>query len=498
MPLPNEDLAAVVTLSVLSGDATALVRSYRDTCYVVAGRGEDADLLLSDPYVSRRHVLFEISPPSCRIQDLAPNGGESTNAPLVNGRPVRHKELADGDVIELGYTRLRFAVRWEPVAITVPPPPRPDAAPDSDKRPVAAPGPDKPLRVECPRCGKDLTAQANSDGRALDLADAVTHVCADCLPKSGADSKADIGGYLLIEELGSGGMGTVHLAWHAATCRLVAVKLIKDLADAAAGRRFDREVRVLRRLSHPGIVRFIDSGVHPNGPFVVTEYVAGGNPGRCRQSTGSMPAAEAVRLTAGVLEALHYVHTWPIVHRDIKPDNILLTKPSAGTKPLAKLSDFGIALFYERAGGTRLTAPNKFMGTLRFIAPEQARDARNASVLSDIYSVGATLYYLLTGLYVFDFPTEEEMKLFRDAPPQFRSPQDAARAFRRLERLMYPWEILFNERPVPVLSRDRGAPRQVAAVVDKAVAKDPAARFPDCPAFRTALLHAAAADGLAL
>ena len=252
------------------------------------------------------------------------------------------------------------------------------------------------------------------------------------------------------------------------------------------------------RSAFSGIVRFIDSGVHPNGPFVVTEYVAGGNPGRCRQSTGSMPAAEAVRLTAGVLEALHYVHTWPIVHRDIKPDNILLTKPSAGTKPLAKLSDFGIALFYERAGGTRLTAPNKFMGTLRFIAPEQARDARNASVLSDIYSVGATLYYLLTGLYVFDFPTEEEMKLFRDAPPQFRSPQDAARAFRRLERLMYPWEILFKERPVPVLSRDRGAPRQVAAVVDKAVAKDPAARFPDCPAFRTALLHAAAADGLAL
>jgi serine/threonine protein kinase len=231
---------------------------------------------------------------------------------------------------------------------------------------------------------------------------------------------------------------------------------------------------------------------------VVTEYVAGGNLGKYRESLGRMPAAEAVRLAAGVLEALHYVHAWPIVHRDVKPDNILLTELSAGSKQLSKVSDFGIALFYERAGGTRLTAPNKPMGTLRFIAPEQARDARNASFLSDIYSVGATLYYLLTGLYPFDFPTEEEMKLFRDAPPQFRSPQDAARALRRLERLMYPWEILLKESPVPVLSRDRGAPRNVAAVVDRAVVKDPSARFQDCPAFRAALLRAAAEDGLAL
>jgi serine/threonine-protein kinase len=269
----------------------------------------------------------------------------------------------------------------------------------------------------------------------------------------------------------------------------VALKQIKDVTRETLVKRFDREVRVLRRLSHPGIVRFLDSSIDQVGlPFVVSEYVSGGTLEEYRRRLGVVAPPVAVKIITAVLESLHYIHMWPIIHRDIKPDNILLRENSPGhVEP--KLSDFGVSLFHERAGGTRLTKPGMAMGTLMFIAPEQARDASCAAVTSDIYSVGVTLYYLLTGRYSFNFPSPEELQAFELDRAGFASPEAAARACRRMERFMYPYEIIQREQPVSLLQRNPNVPANLAAAVDRAVCKDPRRRFQTCEEFCRALVN---------
>jgi serine/threonine-protein kinase len=346
--------------------------------------------------------------------------------------------------------------------------------------------------VHCSRCHCDLTRLADWDRLSADTA--VNCVCRNCLPDGDDFAGKRVGEYELRKRLGEGGMGVVYLAWHESTCRLVALKQIKDITRETLVRRFDREVRVLRRLSHPGIVRFLDTGIDQAGlPYVVSEYISGGTLEQYRRRLGTVSWAEAVRIIAAVLESLQYVHAWPIIHRDIKPDNILLCGEASGDL-MPKLSDFGLSLFHERAGGTRLTKPGSPMGTLMFIAPEQARDASRASVRSDVYSVGVTLYYLLTGRYTFNFPSPEDLQSLQGGRGRFASPEAAARECRRIERFIYPYEIIQREQPVPILERNPAVPSHVAGAVDRAVRKDPQRRFQTCTEFRHALLDAKASD----
>jgi serine/threonine protein kinase len=453
---------------------------------VIVGRDQDCDWAIDDCYVSRHHVLLEVSPPQCRLRDLGVAGAGSRNAPRHNGRPVRYCELRDGDLLVLGATTMRVSVESGPA------PPDPGRAPAHG----AAPVPEPPRRAErvpvfCPSCGADLSHEANSDGRAADLAGSVFYLCSGCLAPGDRFAGRKVGPYELRSCIGEGGMGTVYLAYHRETARLLVLKRITDLTDPVAVRRFSREVRILALMAHPRVLRLLDSGADAGGAlFLATEYMEGGNLEHLLQREGLLPPALAVALACQVLEGLHYLHHNSVIHRDVKPENILLRR-GAGP-PSVALADFGISHFYEQAGGTRLTKPNTRIGTLMFMPPEQVRDAAEARETADIYAAGVTLYYLLTGCYSFDFPTPAQIRQFQVKARAIHDTHQMVREILRLERVRHPFRVILEDEPIPLLKRAPGLPRALAAAVDRAVRKLPQARFATAEEFRLELSRACA------
>jgi len=496
-------MGACVTLTITRGAGAGSVLRVSTPRRLIVGRGEDADLRLDDRFVSRRHALIEVSPPACRLQDLGLGYGGSTNVPHVNGQPARQSELRDGDVIEIGYTQMRLSVEVLPERLarcTDCGRETPGGSGDSahflcercwERHQVDSRTKWHAVKVPCPSCGIDLSREANSDGRAAEFGPSVSYVCPACLPRGDLAIGDAVGDYELCRCLGEGGMGVVYLAYHRPTARLVALKRIQDVQDKGAVRRFAREVRLLRLLSHPGVVRFLDTNLDPGGaPFLVTEYIRGGNLEQHLERRGSLPQHVAVDLICQVLNGLDYLHAWPVIHRDIKPENILLSEIPGEARLVPKLTDFGVSRYYEQAGGTRLTKPGTRMGTLMFMPPEQVRDAAEARESADTYAVGVTLYYLMTGKYSFEFPTPAEIRAFQNRAQRFRSPDEAVREIMRQDRARHPFRIILSEDPIPALKRSPSLPKRLAAVVDRAVRKDPAKRYQSAAEFRTELMGA--------
>jgi serine/threonine protein kinase len=201
-----------------------------------------------------------------------------------------------------------------------------------------------------------------------------------------------IGDYEILGKIGDGGTATVYKARHAGTGELVAVKLASEqtAGDPVRRKRFEQEFHVTRNLDHPNLVRPLRLGRADGVPYLVLELLEGQSLGERIEARGRLPEADAVRIiveVAGVLEAAHKMR---VLHRDIKPDNILLT--ADGT---AKLTDLGLAKDAEAAFD--LTRPMTGLGTPNFMAPEQFRDARHADSRCDVYGLGATLYMAVTG-----------------------------------------------------------------------------------------------------
>ena len=227
-----------------------------------------------------------------------------------------------------------------------------------------------------------------------------------------------IGGrYELVGPLGHGAMATVDLAHDVELDRSVALKrLAENLArDEELERRFLREARLAARLSHPNVVRVFDVGEDGGRPYIAMEYVAGETLAELIARRGRLPAVEAARLGTQMCAGLAAAHAAGLVHRDVKPQNLLL-----GTDGVLKLGDFGIAAGHE---GTRLTLDGTVLGTAGYLAPEQARGER-VTAAADIYAVGAVLYELLTGEPSRTVGSLAELA----ADDGFRPPDLAARA----------------------------------------------------------------------
>src|ERR1700752_2696654 len=224
------------------------------------------------------------------------------------------------------------------------------------------------------------------------------------------------GRYRLDAQIGAGGMSTVYRAFDATLDRRVAIKLLhrEMSADSDQLERFRREARAVAQLSHPHIVGVIDAGEDDSRPYIVFEYVEGETLQERIRRLGPLPIPEAVAYAIEIARALGAAHARHIVHRDVKPQNVLIDQEGS-----AKVTDFGIARTLDEEG---LTADGRVLGTTDYVSPEQAL-GQPVTGQSDLYSLGIVLWEMLTGDVPFkgDNQVAVAMKHVREALPDVQS-----------------------------------------------------------------------------
>jgi serine/threonine-protein kinase len=390
----------------------------------IVGRAPCAHFRLpkEDPYFSRFHFMVEINPPRCRLVDLV-----SLNGTYVNGQQVEVTDLHDGDEIRGGDTLLRVSL----VGLG----------------------------------GVALVLAQPEGGRGVDSTRAVPPAAAREAGEMPADEEPaiqpPIPGFEILRELGRGGMGMVYLVQRTADKVQLALKTIRPgfAASEREVQRFLRECQILCTLRHPHIVAFHQMGRIGELFYFVMDYVPGTDAARLVERDGRLPLTRAVRLVCQILTALDYAHRRGFVHRDVKPANLLVSREEG--QEVCRLADFGLARVYHESQMSGLTVLGDVGGTLPYMAPEQITDYRDARPSADQYSAAATLYYLLTGRFLYDF--------------------DEDRTEQRLMRIL-------TQSPVPIHNRRPEIPERLAWVIHQALAKEPGHRFPDAAALREALL----------
>ncbi|MCP4641830.1 MAG: protein kinase [bacterium] len=455
-----------VTLRITAGPMAGESFSFEDHDTFLFGRRSDCHVSLpTDAYVSRHHFLLEANPPAARLRDLG-----SMNGTFINGRRYgrfgaddapggasKHAAVRDGDEIRVGDTTFQVCVE----------------------------GAMQPGVVQCQECGLNVSEEESAGREGA-------YICAACRSRAGDDPvglrrhdpdvdaedqlapDSGVEGYEIERCLGRGGMGTVYLARRTADERLVALKvMLSNVAvDEEQRERFLRHMEGPGKLHHPNVVAFLDRGCTGGAFYFVMEYCNRGSlADLLDQHDGRLPLAVAAPLMRQALKGLVYAHGKGCVHRDLTPHNILLHEENGVCTP--KLADFALAKEFEKAGFSGLNATSGFDGRLPFVPREQVTKFKHADPASDVWSMAAILYLMLTGV----------------PPRPCADDQDLLMA------------VLDND-PVPLAERGLEAPEQVAAVIETALAVDPLDRYMDAceflDAFTSALRGAARASEIRL
>src|SRR5262245_40267833 len=452
-------MAGTVSLVVTAGPIRGQRFDFSEHDTFLFGRAVDchARLAASDASASRHHFLLEVNPPLARLRDLGSLNGTHVNGVRHGGRrPDQAPEAAaaraggagvdlrDGDEIRVGATVIRVSVS------------APASCADCG-RAIADGERDACEWIDgaclCPACRQRTGGPRAGTGGASLLARLVAEREAD---DAEAVAGRTFGPYEVVSLLGKGGMGAVYLAHGRGEGEPIALKVMlpRMVVNAEAQEIFLREIEVTRALRHPNIVGLLDFGKHEGRYYFALEYCPGGSAEvlRLRQG-GRVPLASALRIAVDALEGLAAAHEAGFVHRDLKPDNVLLTRDG-----VARLADFGLAKSFLQAGLSGLTATGTVGGTLHFMACEQLTSFREVRPTSDVWSMAATIYYLPTGAYARDFDSQDD-----------------------------PLAVILRGGRVPVRQRDPSVPAGLAAVLDRALEDEPARRFPTAREFVIAL-----------
>lgn len=478
-------MPAKVHFDVVAGPIAGQVFTFERFAHFLFGRSPDCQARLpDDPHVSRFHFLAEIQPPDVRVRDLGSRNGTLVNGVKYGGRRPderrdracgrRHPQvdLNDGDEIRVGGTCMKVRIERPVVcaACGVESPSATAAAVEGGlcaacrlRQATRPPSPRPQSSLRCQECGKDATTEERRGGGG----DYICEACRQAIfsrpaaagkllrsadPGAKSPTSPQIAGYELLDYCQKGGMGAVYRARRTRDGALVAVKvmLARVAVDPIARGHFLREVEVLGALEHPHVVRFHECGSVGGGFYFVMDYCTGGNlKDLVRREGGRLSIDDAVRYWVDCLQALAYVHERGFVHRDVKPQNILLDAGPRG--PVAKVSDFGLSKSFQDAGLTGLTdltATGAYGGTLAYMPREQLIDYKRIGPESDLWSLAASVYWALCGRLPMDFGDGRD-----------------------------EISVLLNDEPAPIRSRLPETPGALAEVIDRSLLVDAARRF---------------------
>ena len=450
-----------VSILVSAGPMKGKAFMFEEHDTFLFGRLEECHCRLPDDgQVSRRHFIVEVNPPDARIRDFGSLNGTHVNEKKIGSRekgetPEQGQkrkypevDLKDGDVIKVGQTVLSVKIEAE-----------------------KATGP-----VSCARCGKDVAEEmgGRKQGAYICLAcrqsievdpaqilmDMLAKAEGNAPPKEGLPV---IAGYRIKRRIGVGGFGAVYLAERETDKHPVAIKvmLARVAVDEDARRKFSQEIELLKNLQHPHIVTILDSGSAGSAFYFVMEHCRGGSVADYMEANdGKLAPSVSMPIMLQALEGLAFAHSQGVVHRDLKPPNILLSGTPA--QPVAKLADMGLAKNFDKAGFSGMTVTGAFAGTPFFMPKEQLTNFKYVKPVTDVWSIGATFYNMLSGETPRDFP-----------------------------RGCDPMEVILRGEIVPLSKRSPGIPKGISAVLDKAIQASAKDRFQDAGEMLAALRKAA-------
>lgn len=241
------------------------------------------------------------------------------------------------------------------------------------------------------------------------------------LPPDETDARlgAALGDYVVVAQIADGAMGRVYEGRHAKTKQRVAIKILhSDVAlDSVAVERFKREADTARELAHPHVVKIIDFGQTADGShFMTMEYLEGEELGHLVRREGALPAARIVRVLSQLAAALDHAHSFGVIHRDLKPDNVFLVQSDAGD--IVRILDFG-SVKLQVETGAKLTAFGTTLGSPYYMSPEQAMGKQDVDLRTDVFACAAILYEMLTGKIAFEGANVAQilMKIMNEQPP---------------------------------------------------------------------------------